>query len=413
MRWNRSGVIGASCLAVLLVVNLRIGRSGTTAQCDWASAEYESPPAQRVALIVGDSVHIALSSRREPAELGAQRVLTLHGPRSNMQSLPTLPDDYESVHAARTPDGRLLVFWTTARQPREPFLPVGELPEQRKGLYSTVLEGDRWSPAEAVYEDGEVPARNASGIFFDEHGRAHFLSTAYLPSSGMPRLLHFHGRHGAWSVAELRAPGFLYPRLAAVANGGMVLVSVGAIPGETDGNSVWSTRYDAATGGWGEPVLVSRSGPRAAFEPALLSSDHRLDAVWAKDLDGERSTRESLWHAFSLDGGRTWSRPVQVAIGRHIWRPALVPDGGRVAVLYLVSELNGSPGELHMAALEGHRWRAPRRVLGARVSDFAATAPRPGEIRVVFSTYDPESRLAQPGVYSLRGLCGRKGAVSA
>jgi hypothetical protein len=163
---------------------------------------------------------------------------------------------------------------------------------------------------------------------------------------------------------------------------------------------VWFTSFDPASGAWDEPVLISRSGPLPAYEPAVLLSGSRIDVVWAKDLDGDRQTREAVWHSFSGNGGRTWSRPRQLAAGRHLWRPALVPLGsGRLGVLYLESASYGSPGKLRLAVHDGRRWRRAGRIPIQEVSDFGVLTTESGGVDVALVSFSDA-----PGAYRIPGV---------
>lgn len=381
--------------------------------CAWGEVEYVAAPAQRVSLVDIGSDQLLLTSRRHPdGDGGTRRSLSLRALDRGVLDIPPIFDDYEWVHGARSADGTLRLFWTSGRQ-RRAGSDSTTSPQccNAGGIHMSELHDGQWSPAAAVFTSTRVLAENSSGVLVGEDGRMHLAVTVYGRESTLPQLFHVQRRDDDWTGRRVVTPGAFYPQLVRVDEGEMVLLSIGAIPDENDGNSVWATRFDASSGDWQESVLVSRSGVRAAFAPAVLASGTRIDAVWARDLDGVRNTREGLWHAYSVDAGRSWSRPVQVAAATHIWRPALVPlEDGTLAAVYLVSEAYGSPGLLHMRTLVRGRWRRSSPVMtDVRVSDFAVTTPRTGEVVLAFATFHAGTGIDSAGVYRLEGRCGRKG----
>jgi hypothetical protein len=197
----------------------------------------------------------------------------------------------------------------------------------------------------------------------------------------------------------------LYPRVVELAADTLHLISVGAREGHRDSNSIWSTRF-TAEGSWSKSELVVASGLRSAFEPAVLATGRRIDLVWTRDLGGERSTHESIWHVCSLDGGRTWTHPRAIARGRHLWRPETVQlRGDTLALLYLESTAYGSPGTLKVMIYDGHHWRAPRRLIRTRLSDFGVVPAVNGRLTLVVASAHPTEELGERAVYRIEMAC--------
>lgn len=394
---------GKLLVAVVLILPLGSGvfaaqRFRTTPLCNWSPPVRIGPAAQRVGLFDAGSGFVILSHRREPtADGGMRRVLALHGVESGALQAPVMPDEYEAALGAVTGDG-LRLLWTANTRGRRGQETASSGERDRPGLYTTLWNGTEWTPSEPIYDAGDVRAENASGIVVDRDGRLHFVATGYVPGSRLPKLLHMSGGRSEWSTVEVPVAAAFYPKLAALPDDGLVLVSIGPVPNEVDANSVWSSRLDRGSSSWSQAVLISRSGLRAAYEPALLVFGTRVDVVWTKDVDGDRMTREALWHVHSLDGGRTWSPPVQVAVGRHIWRPVLITlADGAPAVVYLLSDMYGSAGTLYMASLLRGRWRLPRRLAALRASDFDAAVARTGELILAVATFHSARGISEPG----------------
>jgi hypothetical protein len=194
-----------------------------------------------------------------------------------------------------------------------------------------------------------------------------------------------------------------YPDIVPGEGPDLLLVSVGGAPARpgVDANSVWFTRITPA--GASTPVLVSRSGANPAYEPTLLHSAGRLDIVWTKDLDGNTSTREALWHAHSLDSGESWSEPRTIDAGGHIRRLQLLPTAGGPVVLYLKAPASGMPSMLWRAGLHAPRSTPVQLLARSDLSDYVASFTDEGIVHLLFSTIPARGRTA--ATYHTVGTC--------
>jgi hypothetical protein len=96
-----------------------------------------------------------------------------------------------------------------------------------------------------------------------------------------------------------------------------------------------------------------------------------VSVAWTKDLDGRRSTREALWYAFSVDSGRTWSRPLEIAKGGHIKRPKLLSVLDRHMLVHSISKRPGSGATLYASWLDRNDRSRPKRFLVRNdINDF-------------------------------------------
>src|SRR5699024_9132954 len=79
-----------------------------------------------------------------------------------------------------------------------------------------------------------------------------------------------------------------------------------------DKNSVFFSSSTGNGQSWTEPVLVSRSGRKEAdYTQLLTKSDGHIHLLWAKRLNADFVT-ETIWHARSHDGGKSWSTPIDL-----------------------------------------------------------------------------------------------------
>jgi hypothetical protein len=96
-----------------------------------------------------------------------------------------------------------------------------------------------------------------------------------------------------------------------------------------------------------------------------------VGVAWTKDLDGRRSTREALWYAFSVDSGRTWSRPTEIAKGGHIKRAKLLSVLDRHMLVYSISKQPGSGATLYVSWLDRNEQSRHKRLLMRNdINDF-------------------------------------------
>lgn len=118
------------------------------------------------------------------------------------------------------------------------------------------------------------------------------------------------------------------PTAVAPVPGGAVLLYRDRTPEEI--RDIYSVRLDAR--GWSAPTAVARDEwhmPACPVNgPAVASRGNQVAAAWFTAAGGTPRVRL----AFSVDGGRSWGAPVDLAAGDTLGRVAVVMDGPDTAV---------------------------------------------------------------------------------
>ena len=102
-------------------------------------------------------------------------------------------------------------------------------------------------------------------------------------------------------------------------NEGVWLMPIGGRSSQTDPrgdaaplNRVWLLRSDDDGYTWGSPVFVAGGDEHAFAEPTLVATSD--PARWVCLLRVQYETGRELYRADSLDGGKTWSKPVPTGL---------------------------------------------------------------------------------------------------
>jgi hypothetical protein len=365
------------------------GDAGTV--CDWGPTREAGGPVARLAAVPFESGLAAADLQGSPERNeGALAPGNLGG---SVQWIQPPAAEWRHLLGLSAAGERLHAFWSAA-----------SLPASEAAAGITIFSSSR-SDAEW---GGTVAILNVAGVnphFFralSHDGRLHSLLSARSGSGRHRLMLATEEEHG-WVVRWLDGTPAGYPDIVPGEGPDLLLVSVGGAPAGpgVDANSVWFTRITPA--GASTPVLVSRSGANPAYEPTLLHSAGRLDIVWTKDLDGDTSTREALWHAHSLDSGESWSEPRTIDAGGHIRRLQLLPAAGGPVVLYLKAPANGMPSTLWRARLHARRLTPAQFLARSDLSDYIASFADDGIVHLLFSTISSRGRPA--ATYHTVGTC--------
>lgn len=223
--------------------------------------------------------------------------------------------------------------------------------------------------------------------------------------------VHEHGGgHGGHGAMTLRAGGVAAdgtvrddveldgmtcdccPTAAARVPGGVVLLYRDRTPGEI--RDIYSVRLDAQ--GWSEPIAVAHDGwhmPACPVNgPAVASRDAQVAAAWFTAAGGTPRVRL----AFSTDGGRGWSAPLEVAAGDALGRVAVVMDGPDTAVASWLGHADGQ-AEIRYRRVERSGRLGPVRTLAttspARSSGFPQMTLVDGALLFAWTATGDPSRV--------------------
>lgn len=212
-------------------------------------------------------------------------------------------------------------------------------PDGGAGEPALVAVGDR---LHAVWSSGE-------GEVFYSHA---FIHDAYSPGGwSEPRLLSGEETFASGPDIVADTAGGLHAVFAVAVNEGRGVYYTRSAGGEAWGPA--SRVFDAAGAGWmgvGQPHLAA---------------DHRgvLHVAWVQAHPLASGPPEGAYYARSLDGGETWSEPVEVAPGAYGWPQVVTTDEGRVHLLW--QEVNGQGTCWHRLSSDaGQSWMRPERIPG-------------------------------------------------
>lgn len=185
------------------------------------------------------------------------------------------------------------------------------------------------------------------------------------------RVAYLTQENAVWTMTQL-ADG-IYPDIAIDEAGTLFIAYVdsfledGAPDGSFDSNSVLLISSSDGGATWSEPVLVSRSGKLQAHVPRILvAPEGRLHLLWEKDVDTQNILPEIIWHAYSDDGGASWSDPVEIqeSTGMLIFGfDAVVDHFGRVHVIFTGTRSFDAPeSHLYQSVWSCGAWSRPSQV---------------------------------------------------
>ena len=211
-----------------------------------------------------------------------------------------------------------------------------------------------------------------------------FASDAYAASGWTdPQPLPTLAGMGSWPDIAVDLSGSLHVVYAVPVNEGRGIYYTGSNSGET-----WSEVrqvFDAAEAGW-----AMSDYPRIAVD--LAGTIH---AVWVRADPLGSSLTQAIYYAQSIDGGETWSAPVQVAEGAVAWPQVAASGTGQVHLLW--AETAGEAAWWHQWSSDGGlTWTRPERVAGfANVSGPARVlADGSGTVHLVGLGYDESGEPA-------------------
>ena len=252
-------------------------------------------------------------------------------------------------------EGRVHALWAEAVSATEPGAglmyarwdgeawtqpaPVLEAPEGGSGEPDLVAQGDRlhaiWSS-----HDGKIFCSAA------------FAQDAYAAGGwSEPMLLSAEGSFATDPDLVGDAAGGIHAVFAVPVNEGRGIHYTHSADGET-----WTPLqqvFDAAAAGW----IV-------AGQPQLAVDEYGfLHVAWVRTLLSGSASADGIYYARSLDGGQTWSEPLDAAIGSYGWPQVMTTPEGRVHLVW--QELSDQNTWLHRHSPDaGETWTTPERIAG-------------------------------------------------
>jgi hypothetical protein len=254
-------------------------------------------------------------------------------------------------------EGRLHVLWSEDSGPGE----VGA------ALRYTRWDGKQWTSPTTVLqstaENLDEPAVIAVGEQLHavwssgqsggiSYSRA-FVRDAYIAGGwSEPKSLPGPSAAGSQPNIEASTDGHLHAAYAIPLNEGRGIYYTSS----GDGGEDWSEArlvFDAATAGW---AMVD--------SPDLAVDVHGLlHIVWIRASLPDHGPPLGVYYARSLDGGETWSEPIEIATGPYAWPQIAVSAPGQVHILW--NDATEPHAWWHQASTDGgESWTRPERVPG-------------------------------------------------
>jgi hypothetical protein len=272
-------------------------------------------------------------------------------------------------------------------------------------LVERVEGGSGWTPVRPL-PSGEVSTDAAVpglAVAVDGAGAVHVVLTR---ADG--RLAHVIGERGRWRQAESPGAGGAYLSLAAGPGGALALAEVVDVvspltPARGAHGNVWAAVLRG--GAWSAPAGVHPNPAEQAHTPQLAWDGRGvLHAVWLEGRGGDGMPTRLL-HAWSADGGLTWSAPREVcadAPGGIFYSPRLAVDGRGTLHLTFARFREGVSFPRHFHSVwNGVRWSPSTEISpadGERQSEIETAVDSHGRLHAVWQGADGRYRhaVAQP-----------------
>jgi hypothetical protein len=276
--------------------------------------------------------------------------------REEVPGVPAIVSDLE---------GRLHVLWTDAPARGESASALMYV--RRDEASSSNGSEVRWTNPTTVFSssDGEVaqPAlivtddrlhavwrgdQNAE-IFYSQA----FVSDAYLAKGGWKAVqpLSAPGTLASWPDIAADSGGTLHVVYAVPINEGRGIYYMRSEDGEN-----WSEArqiFDAAGAGW-----AMSDYPRLAVD-----TGGAVHVVWLHTAPLGRGMTVGIFYTRSVDGGETWSEPLEIVEGDNAWTQITTNSAGTVQILW--NEATGQQGWWHLWSTDGGaNWTQPEPVPG-------------------------------------------------
>ena len=237
-------------------------------------------------------------------------------------------------------------------------------------MIRSVNEGESWSAPRKIYESNAGEPQTMGTLTKLASGKL-VVAVTEIGEQSKPHqvILLFSQDNGqSWDASgPLTLPGVnrtsVCGRLIETTNGTMLMSIFGSLAGE-DSNGVPGAGLLRSTDGgrsWGDLSVIASDPDREFTQPAVLST--------GKDsLVAMVNSRELLYRSESSDGGRHWSEPDQVLLGRepHLFRI----DNQGMACLTVKGAVAKKLGEggwglilINVSYDNGKSWRCQRKVM--------------------------------------------------
>ena len=251
------------------------------------------------ALLVWDSRWGALAPPEGGLVFAYPRVFLLRGDQESTEPVLHLlwaePDSVGTGNAYPANTRLTKVFWSVLDG------------NQHWSTPQMLLDGRhiRWSP------NGSMLVRGRDGISIEG------VISAIPRQSGTPYAMYLRYDGRTWSETSVPGTeGAVYTSFVRGNDSSRYIAFIAAARSVgTDANSVFvSASHDGAET-WQSPSLVSLSGTREATEVStLVARNGTVHLVWAQNVSGG-GIPQAIRHVESIDGGKTWSAPLDFAPG--------------------------------------------------------------------------------------------------
>lgn len=254
----------------------------------------------------------------------------------------------------KDPGDAIHIFWS--HNPRSPYDPSGAYDESQTDIYYVRFERGEWlSPRDVLLN---AQARMPFSALVAEDGILHLATTA-----GGPPCVNYltvaarrAGDPRAWPPNRcLEDIGVGWPEIAADPGGRLYLLYPGRgqmtleLIRSSDGGRSWSSSIVVATVGSRDVFVASQR--------LVADAQGRLHAVWTEVEAPSGYPAHRLLYARSLDGGDTWSSPLELADARQA-DPNLIVHGDAVHVVWNGDA--GYKGRYYRASPDGGLTWGPR-----------------------------------------------------
>lgn len=349
---------------------------------------------------VGDETYLA-GNWRPRAGLGVEQtgdllvLATLKGHRisgpvgRNLSAFPRIVAGAgDTLHMVWAEDA--VTGWDTARtaEPSPPSRPE-VWPSWYRTLWHSAYADGVWSRPERIYTGGMIR--------WGDHGNSELVAeggtvrVAVLASRDQhePTVTLLTRTKGSWEARELRELKGVYPMLASLGGGRIILVYQGMGARSRDDSAPADTAHAmlmvrSADGGrnWSAPSFVAPTGPEIIV-PLLLATRREIHLLWKEDTTAGHSP-SWIHHYVARADGSDWRRAAAPASQNEIWGLQGLVDRCDAVHVFYEDRSRTETGSLIYTRWSGDRWLDPQPLFAPlAVHSAALTLSHRGDLRLV------------------------------